>query len=104
MTSLIIFSNNELLLEQNVCSLMPIGPRVGVIYSWLFKYTRQHTADFTENNNLVHTSQGRPCLWKFIFMSPEDISEDFGESQLCKIRKFCHSQDSQLNMIGPGLY
>jgi hypothetical protein len=37
-------------------ALKPIGPiasnwapHVGVIYSWLFKYTQQHTASFTEN-------------------------------------------------------
>ena len=28
----------------------PIGSRAGVIYSWLFKYTPQHTGGFTENN------------------------------------------------------
>jgi hypothetical protein len=30
--------------------LLPIGPRSGVIYSWLFKYTQQHTVGFTENS------------------------------------------------------
>ena len=30
--------------------LKPIEPHAGVIYSWLFKYTQQHTAGFTENN------------------------------------------------------
>ena len=30
--------------------LLPIGPPAGVIYSWLFKYTQQHTAGFTENS------------------------------------------------------
>ena len=30
--------------------LLPIRPRVGVIYSWLFRYTQQHTACFTENS------------------------------------------------------
>ena len=34
--------------------LFQIGPRVGVIYSWLFKYTQQHTACFTENNWAPH--------------------------------------------------
>jgi hypothetical protein len=28
--------------------LQPIGPRAGVIYCRLFKYTQQHTADFTQ--------------------------------------------------------
>jgi hypothetical protein len=48
-------------------SLLPTGstlsrlvPRIGVIYSQLFKYT-QHTAGFTENN-WTRTSQGRSCL------------------------------------------
>jgi hypothetical protein len=30
--------------------LLTFGPRARVIYSRLFKYTQQHTADFTENN------------------------------------------------------
>ena len=30
--------------------LKPIGPRAGVIYSWLFKYIQQHTARFTEDS------------------------------------------------------
>jgi hypothetical protein len=34
--------------------LFQIGPRAGVIYSWLFKYTQQHTACFTENNWAPH--------------------------------------------------
>ena len=42
--------------------LKPIGQiapnwvRAGVIYSWLFKYTQQHTVGFTENNIGPHTS------------------------------------------------
>ena len=31
----------------------PITPRAGVIYSWPFKYTQQHTAGFTKNNKWV---------------------------------------------------
>ena len=30
--------------------MLPIWPLDGVIYSWLFKYTQQHTAGFTENS------------------------------------------------------
>jgi len=38
-------------------SLKPIrsiGTRTGVIYSWLFEFTQQHTAGFTENNWATH--------------------------------------------------
>jgi hypothetical protein len=37
-------------------SFLPIGPRTGVIYSRLFKYTQQHTACFTENSIGPRTS------------------------------------------------
>ena len=40
--------------------LKPIGPRAGVIYYWLYKYTQQHTAGFTENNWTPHIL--RPTL------------------------------------------
>ena len=40
------------------------GPRVGIIYSWLFKYTQQYTAWFTENNWAPHLI--RPsCVYEY---------------------------------------
>ena len=35
---------------NQLSQLFPIGPRAGVIYSWLLKYTLQHTTAVTKNN------------------------------------------------------
>ena len=40
----------------------PIWPHDGVIYSWLFKYTQQHTARFKGNSIWPLTSYDRPCV------------------------------------------
>jgi hypothetical protein len=45
--------------------LFPIGPRAGVIYSWLLKYTLQHTTGVTENNWGPHLL--KPVLYKTRF-------------------------------------
>ena len=36
-------------------------------------------------------------------MSPEDISENFGESKYCKNLKFENFGKTQLKMVSPGL-
>jgi hypothetical protein len=40
--------------RSQLVKLLPIGPLARDIYSWLFKYTQQHTADFTENSWGLH--------------------------------------------------
>jgi hypothetical protein len=45
----------------------PIGPRAGVIYSWLFTYT-QHTAGFTENSDYISLFLFDPFIYLFIYL------------------------------------
>ena len=54
----------------------PIAPnwvRTAVIYSWLFKYTQQHTVGFTENSIGPHTSYGGPCIFYMNIVSIKNV-------------------------------
>lgn len=39
---------------RHLDQLLAIGPRVGVTYSWLFKYVQQNTTGLIENNWAPH--------------------------------------------------
>ena len=76
-------------------ALSQLGPRSGVIYSWLFKYTQQHTAGFTENSNYFHivwvlappNTGPRPCNTCRIVWGCIIPNKQFAPS--CKCRKWC---------------
>ena len=57
----LLVKNTENMPIELVCLTRAGFKTIRVIYSWLFKYTQQHAAGFTENN-WARTSSDQPWL------------------------------------------